>query len=94
MSTASVYRIKVACRGLSDAEGRPAPADILEEFTHRAWHQNVKCEWDGVLLWLEAENDYDANGQALLDEFSDAVVACVDAAGNISFDVRSVESPS
>lgn len=31
-----------------------------------------------TLLILKAENDYDEKGLALLDEFSDAVSACID----------------
>ncbi len=72
-------------------EGMSAPGDILEEFSHRPWHANVRCEWDGAALWLEAENDYDANGLALLDEFLDAVVACIKASGTISFAVESTQ---
>jgi hypothetical protein len=33
--------------------------------------------WDGSALILQADNDFDSNGLALLDEFSDAVSACV-----------------
>ena len=82
-------KARVSCKGLSHDEGAPAPEDILEEFVHRPWHKNVRCEWDGVSLWLEAENDFDANGMALLDEFSDAVVACINARGTIRFAVES-----
>jgi hypothetical protein len=72
-------------------EAADAPAGIIEEFGHRRWHQNVTCKWDGRLLRLEAENDYDADGKALLDEFSDAVVACVKATGTTRFEIVSVE---
>lgn len=72
-------------------EGASAPRDILEEFSHRPWHANVRCGWDGVALWLEAESEENVNGLALPDEFSDAVVACVKASGTISFAVESVE---
>jgi hypothetical protein len=85
-----MFRARVTFKGLTQDEGVSAPADILEEFTHRHWHTNVRSEWDGELLWLEAENDYDADGMALLDEFSDVVVACVGAKGTISFAVQSV----
>jgi hypothetical protein len=40
---------------------------------------------------LEADNDYDADGKALLDEFGDAVVASVNATGTIRFTIVSVE---
>ena len=89
-----MYRVHVACKGLTAKEGAPAPDSILEEFAHRPWHQNVRCEWDGQLLRLAADNDYDATGSALLDEFSDAVVACINCAGTIEFRVEVVDSLS
>ena len=85
-----MFKTRVSCKGLSQDEGAPAPADILEEFTHRPRDTNVRSGWDGGLLWLEAQNYYDADGMALLDEFSDAVVACCSINGTISFAVESV----
>lgn len=82
-----MFKSRVCCKGLSSDEGAQAPKDILEEFSHRPWHTNVRCEWDGASLWLETENDYDPDGLALLDEFSDAIVACINASGTISFGV-------
>lgn len=86
-----IYHATVTCSGLTEAEAVNAPAAIVEEFAHRPWHSNVKCWWNGQLLWLEAHNDYDADGKALLDEFGDAVVACVPASGTIGFEVDSVK---
>ncbi len=86
----SRYHITLICSGLTDAEAAGAPAAIEAEFGHRPWHQHVACRWDGRLLWLEAENDYDSTGQALLDEFGDAVIACVNASGTIHFEIVSV----
>jgi hypothetical protein len=63
--------------GLSPEIGEQAAIDIAEEFTHRPWHTNVRCTWDGHCMRLEAENDFDANGLRLRDEFSDALAACV-----------------
>jgi hypothetical protein len=57
--------------------GGQAAVDIAEEFTHRPWHANVQCRWDGTRLILQAENDVDADGEALSDEFSDAIAACI-----------------
>ena len=91
MALKHMYNARVSCQGLIASEGTPAPTDILEEFSQRPWHSNVRCGWDGASLWLEAENDYDADGSALLDEFSDAVVACVKATGTITFTVESVQ---
>jgi hypothetical protein len=39
---------------------------------------------------LQAENDFDSNGLALSDEFSDAISACIKDAGDGSIDVQSV----
>jgi hypothetical protein len=86
-----LYHAILTCDGLTEAEAANAPNDIVEEFSHRPWHQNVACRWDGKLLWLEADNDYDADGKALLDEFGDAVVASVNATGTIRFTIVSVE---
>lgn len=87
-----LYHAIMACDGLTDTEAVNAPAEIVEEFGHRPWYQNVECRWDGRLLWLEADNDYDPDGKGLLDEFGDAVVACVNATGTIRFEIVSVES--
>ncbi len=35
----------------------------------------MDCHWDGVMLILVADNDYDRDGEALADEFSDTVAA-------------------
>ncbi|HYH01073.1 MAG TPA: hypothetical protein VD837_18250 [Terriglobales bacterium] len=72
-----MYRITLACRCVKAAHAEEAARDITEEFTHRPWHQNVRCEWDGSRLLLRAENDYDLDGLALMDEFSDAITAYV-----------------
>lgn len=72
-----MYRIVLACDGVPVSAGPQGAIHIAEEFTHRPWHQNVTCLWDGRSLILPAENDYDDKGLALTDEFSDAVVACI-----------------
>jgi len=64
--------------------------DITEEFTHRPWHQNVQCSWDGSRLTLQADNDFDADGSALADEFSDAIAACIAEGFDGSITVDSV----
>jgi hypothetical protein len=70
-----MYRIILACNGVPAHVGAEAASDITEEFTHRPWHQNVRCEWDGSRLVLQVDNDFDSNGLALRDEFSDAISA-------------------
>ena len=72
-----MYRIILVCEGVPPQSGASAARDIAEEFTHRPWHKDVSCVWDGSTLVLQAENDFDSNGLALLDEFSDAISACI-----------------
>jgi hypothetical protein len=79
-----MYKIILACYGVPASTGKIGAQDITEEFTHRPWHQNVICEWDGSRILLQAENDFDNDGLATLDEFSDAVCACI----SIDFDVK------
>ena len=74
----TIYRITLVCSGVPPELGPQGAIDIAEEFTHRDWHQNVLCEWDGTALILHAENDYDKDGKALLDEFSDSICACLE----------------
>ena len=33
--------------------------------------------WDGLRLILQADNDFDSDGRALIDEFSEAIPACI-----------------
>jgi hypothetical protein len=69
----------VACDGMPGDRGLQAVTDVAEEFTHRPWCRNVECKWkDGVLL-ISAENDNDPKLFALMDEFSDAISACLAA---------------
>ncbi len=85
-----MFRITVVCGGLTDAEGTGAVADVLEEFSRRPWHQQVECIWAEATLSLSASNDYDRTGQALLDEFGDAILACLSPAGAIRSKVAAV----
>lgn len=54
-----------------------AARDITEEFTHRPWQKNARCEWDGARLVFEADNDFDSKGLAWMDDFFDAIAACI-----------------
>lgn len=85
-----MYRIVLACKGVPADVGAVAARDITEEFTHRPWHKNVRCEWDGSRLVLQADNDFDSDGLALLDEFSDAIAATIKDGFGGSIDVVSV----
>ncbi|OWQ85733.1 hypothetical protein CDN99_21910 [Roseateles aquatilis] len=85
------HRITVACEGLTDVEGTAAVADVLDEFKARPWHIDISCVWSNGRLTLSASNDYDAGGMALLDEFGDAIHACVDYSNRIKLAVVAVE---
>jgi hypothetical protein len=71
------FRIVLACDGVPTNAGPLAAVNITEEFTRRPWRQDVTCTWDGQSLILQAENDFDPDGLALIDEFSDAISACI-----------------
>lgn len=78
-SVKRMFRIALICEGLPPELGPQAAIDVAEEFDHRPWHRNLRCTWTGNVLVLVAENDFDSDGEALADEFSDAVSACIPA---------------
>ena len=85
-----MYRLVLVCKGVPEDAGPNAARGITEEFARRPWHQNVTCVWDGSTLMLQADNDYDANGRALIDEFSDTLCACIKEPFDGDIDVVSV----
>ena len=85
-----MYRIVLACNGVPAHAGEAGARDITEEFTHRPWHKNVSCKWDGSQLILQADNDFDSSRLALLDEFSDAISACIEDGFGGDIDIVSV----
>lgn len=73
-----MYRVVLACGGIPKSAGAEAATDIAKEFAeHRPWHTNVSCTWDGSRLILSADNDYDRDGLASMDEFSDCLAAYI-----------------
>jgi hypothetical protein len=89
-----MYRIVLAYKGVPADVGAVAARDITEEFANRPWHRNVHCEWDGSRLILQADHDFDSNGLALLDEFSDAISASITDGFDGGIDVVSVSPPA
>jgi len=87
-----MYRIVLACSGIRTEEADAGAREITEEFAHRPWHQNARCKWDGFRLVLHAENDFDSNGRALMDEFSDAISACIKEGFDGDIEVVSITS--
>ncbi|UXI68946.1 hypothetical protein [Tahibacter amnicola] len=74
-----MYQVQLICTGVPESSGAEAAVDITEEFSqHRQWHRNVLCTWDGRHLRLQADNDFDPDGLALMDEFSDCIAAYIE----------------
>jgi hypothetical protein len=71
------YRAVLECDSVPSNAGEQGAIDITENFAKRTWHRNARCAWDGKSLTLTAENDFDPEGRALLDEFSDEISACI-----------------
>lgn len=86
-----MFRIVLAATGLPRDKNPTVAEDIEEEFTRRPWHQNVRCIWEGDKLILQAENDFDSDGLALLDEFSDVITACAEDVGDGGLEIVSVQ---
>lgn len=89
-----MFEIVVSCKGLREATGLAAVTDVTDEFAERPWQQAVLCWWENGLLMLRARNDYDDNGQALADEFSDAICACTPIEDEIGIRIVSVNEIS
>ena len=89
-----MYGVLLSCSGVPGTVGAAAAADITDEFEHRPWHQHVQCRWDGSKLWLQVDNDYDTDGAALTDEFSDAIAACIAEGFDGSIKIESVTALS
>ncbi len=73
-----MHRVVLECSGVPAAEGEEAAADIEREFReHRRHHINVRCTFDDGKLVLQADNDFDPDELALMDEFSDCISAYI-----------------
>ena len=80
------YRVVLQCDGLPSAAGVKAAQDITTNFSKRNWHRNAVCDWDGKFLVITVENDFDRDGRATMDEFSDEISACI--SGGFDGDLR------
>ena len=71
-----MYRAQLACSGVAESEGHEGALDIAHEFSeHRPHFENVRCTYESGVLSLSAEIDFDSDGRALMDEFSDCIAA-------------------
>jgi hypothetical protein len=87
-----MFRVTVSCEGIAPADWPDALTDVSEEFKSRPWHKVVHCRWNGSTLVLVADNNYDDDGEALTDEFSDAIAAYAPGAPGYRVLVLSVEA--
>ncbi len=86
-----MFKVVLVCSGIAESEGEEAARDITEEFLeHRRHHRNVSCSFADGNLILSAENDFDSNGLALMDEFSDCISAYTNGGNDGSMVVKSV----
>jgi hypothetical protein len=73
-----MYRVVLEADSIPSDEGPAAAVDIAKEFAERRQHHsNVTCSYADQKLTLTAENDFDPDGVALQDEFSDCICAFV-----------------
>jgi hypothetical protein len=87
-----MFHITLVCEGLPASAGSEAARDIATEFAkHRILHSKVSCDWGGSRLVLRSENDFDADGKATLDEFSDSISAYVAEPGEFRITTESVQ---
>ncbi len=71
-----MFKITMRAGGVSPDLGPTIAHDIESEFReHRTWHKQVSCSFSNGTLTLVAVNDFDADGLALSDEFSDCIAA-------------------
>ena len=85
-----MFHIIIECDGLPESEGPQAAGDIAEAYALRPWQQNVACSWNGKTLRIETDNDFDHDGLASQDEFSDEIVVYVRNAGYSDLRIVSV----
>ena len=84
------YQLVIVCEGVTAASGERAAIDITDSFRKRPWHRSAECFWDGKCLILNAENDFDPDGRATIDEFSDEISANI--AGGFDGNIRVVSA--
>ena len=74
-----MFRIKLAGKiNAAAGRGQIVAGEIQSIFrNHRPWHREVCCQFEEGELILNATNDFDKTGLALLDEFGDCLSACL-----------------
>jgi hypothetical protein len=77
-----MFKITMRAGGIDPGVGPRTAEDIQNEFrVHRHWHERVTCTFFDGVLTLVAFNDFDKDGLALSDEFSDCLSAYIPLEG-------------
>ena len=84
--------VDISVRGFTEAEARSGLRDLLDEFQHRHWLFRPSAVWDAARRCLAVGIDYEGHdtklcGQAVLDEVRDCVIACLQSASDIHFEI-------
>jgi hypothetical protein len=66
-----MYRVILRIERVPSDIGPQMAADITHGFKGRTWHEKAICSYEDGGLTLTSENDFDFNGLATQDEFSD-----------------------
>ncbi len=94
-----LFRTRIAVEGLSAAETQEGLPDLRAELRQRHWIICPEAEWEPAGAWLLVTVHYevpDAGSCARLahDEVWDCVIACVPAAGDLTFTVVEPARPA
>lgn len=88
-----MYRIVLSWERVPTHIGGQAALDIEAEFVrNRPWHKNLSCQWEeeSNSVLVRADNDFDGDGRAFIDELSDVIAANIKDAGDSSIRVVSI----
>jgi hypothetical protein len=85
--------VDISIRGFTEAEARNGLPDLVDEFRHRHWLFRPTAVWDAARSCLAVGIDYEGLdtklcGQAVLDEVRDCVIACLQSASDIHFEIE------
>jgi hypothetical protein len=66
-----MYRVILRIERVPNDIGPQMALGITDGFKQRPWHEKVICSYEDGGLTLTSENDFDSDGLATQDEFSD-----------------------
>lgn len=83
-----MVRTRVTVSGLLKSEVDEGLPDLLDEFSRRPWLLRASAEWRGELFAVQIETDGtdpEREGQAVMDEVWDCVIACLKCSTELRF---------